>query len=599
MLIGLLDNLLQSEKESLENMSLDLNSEEPLDLTDGGTNNQIRGSIVQPSSASATAPSSIFMSPRRRAGTDDGPAINETRMLNLPDRIAETRDNMKTLIGRQRSRLKSLKLIVSFHESLACTIETFAYGIKSQIENNPSNLKLNKNEGSNVLCAWNAAIGSLEMYAKNSTLLSKEIRKGNYELQQLLTVAEKETRALQEKEEYRWKSLCDASKVETKAKMKQKQYVADLEKAKAKCQTLVEGEGGSGEEGGGTGDNGDTPNNVSPKRTTAETKIDRHMNKAMGKMFSILPGGGEDVMNKVLTPQQRQAIATRQLDEAQEKEEKGTESFEVARSVKQQALVSYETEAEACEFKFKSDSSAEWSMMHKSLISSVDAMRNFRERQLNSVMSSIGTIKEHSLLQEKALDDVTRWTTFTEKRLKDQRDRIINDSKDDERQYYSLKVELVECANVEETIRHFLDDEYVMDDSIDFGGENIGLESPMKDAHGHDGISNDKAVPLPDVPADTFIQQMDLIFSKKLKNVSIEEYYTAGWSEETPLYGPWLKKKGSFDVSVSDWEHSPDGGFVNEWSKEKFTHKRVSPLLLLNDDLCVLPYVFLMFPTQF
>ena len=58
------------------------------------------------------------MSPRRRAGTDDGPAINETRTLNLPDRIAETRDNMKTLIGRQRSILKSLKLTLDLHIDL-------------------------------------------------------------------------------------------------------------------------------------------------------------------------------------------------------------------------------------------------------------------------------------------------------------------------------------------------------------------------------------------------------------------------------------------------------------------------------------------------
>jgi hypothetical protein len=84
---------------------------------------------------------------------------------------------------------------------------------------------------------------------------------------------------------------------------------------------------------------------------------------------------------------------------------------------------------------------------------------------------------------------------------------------------------------------------------------------------------------LPDVPPDPIIEKMDSIFSKKLKNVSIDKYYAAGWSEEVPLYQPWLERKGSFDVSVTDWEHAPspeDGGgdFENAWSGEKFQQKR-------------------------
>ena len=70
------------------------------------------------------------------------------------------------------------------------------------------------------------------------------------------------------------------------------------------------------------------------------------------------------------------------------------------------------------------------------------------------------------------------------------------------------------------------------------------------------------------------------IFTKKLKNVSIEKYYSVGWSEDIPLYGPWLKKKGSFDVSVSDWEYS-DSGFENPWSGEKFPQKRVSAAIVV------------------
>jgi len=527
---------------------------------------------VGPPPPSPTTSPSIFMSPRRRAGTDDGPAINETRMLNLPDNIADIRDNMKTTINKQLVRLKTIKVIVSFNDNMANAIENFGSNLKSLIENNPSN-----RTSQNVLYAWNAAIGSLEMYAKNANMLSKQIRRGNSELQQILTTTEKETKTLQEKEEYRWKSLCDASKVESKAKLKQKQYLAELEKAKARL-TMAEGEGDNHTDAAGGG----SSSSASPKRKTqATTAMDQHMNKAMGKMFSILPSEGKDVMNKVLTPQQRLAIAKRQLDEAQSKESKGTESFEVAQSVKQQAVVSYETEAEACQIKFREDERNEWSMMHQTLISSVTALKDFRNNHLQSVKSSIETVNEQHL-QDKALEDVTRWTTFTEKRLKDQRDRIIDDSKDnnDDKGMFSLKVQLVECTNVEEAVRNFIEED--VDEDIDFMGEDDtvspGLGSPVRESNGHSGIKDPSSVsaPLPDVPPDTFIGKMDSIFSKKLKNVSIEEYYTAGWSEEVPLYQPWLERKGSFDVSVSDWEQSSDGEFVNDWSKEKFTHKRVS-----------------------
>ena len=598
--VDLLERLLNDERVSLENMELDLTSAgssvvEPLDLVVNG------GSNVSQPTAAATTPS-IFMSPRRRAQSDDGPAINETRLLNLPDKIATIRDNMKTLIGKQLSRLKTLKAITSYNDHVASAIEHFANSLKQLIQSNPCIAKMTKNEGTNVLNSWNVSIDSLKQYIQNlETLATTHIREANVELQNTLVSVERQTKLLQEREEYRWKSLCDASKVESKAKAKHKQYVIELEKAKANVLTLTVAEGVDGDD---TGDGGDAPSDggggtaTSPKKTKApSTMMDQHMNKAMGKMFSAVKTlGGEDVMNKVLTPQQRQAIATRQLDEAQAKEMKGTESFELARSVKEQALASYETEAEACGFQCKKDERHEWSMMQTSLIRTVDALKVFRESQLNSVNSSIERMKEHHL-HNNALDDVTRWTHFTEKRLKDIRDRnIISDTKDNNNddggqlQFY-LKVQLVECTNIEETVRAFLDedDEDVVDiDFVEEEEEEVvgtaagGPESPlhnMNEANG-DQIDTATTLPLPDVPPDSFIGQMDSIFSKTIKNVSIDEYYSTGWSEEkAPLYHPWLERKGSIEVSVSDWEHyssSPDGvEFENEWSKEKFTQRRV------------------------
>ncbi|KAL9189307.1 hypothetical protein ACHAXT_011797 [Thalassiosira profunda] len=545
--IGLMDRLLQKERESLENMSLDLGSVAPLDMSES---NHVE--VSMPATPSSTP--ALFMNPRRRAQSDDGPAINETRMLNLPDNIAEVREQMKTLMGRQLGRLKTLKMVTAFNDAVASAVDAFASGLKAQLEGLPASKAMNKNEGGNVLGAWNAAIGSLEMCATHAEVLARRIKEGTRELQLRFLAAEKDAKAFREREEFRWKTLCDAARVETKAKLKHKQCSADLEKARARL-TLMDGaQGDEGAAGDGDGAN------FSPMKST---KMDAHMNKAMGKMFSILPGGGEDAMKKVLTPQQRQAIAQRQLDEAKLKEERSTESFEVARSVKQQALVSYETESEAVTFRFKADERKVWDEMQKSLLDCVEAIKIYRERHMKSVESSIELAK--SSVQGNALDDMANWTALAEKRVQDQRSRIIDDPKlqDEEGQPdgFCLKVQLVERVDVKELVRRFLDDEDILEDCEMLEDDEVADASPGE------------GVALPDVPPDPIIPKMETIFSKKLKGVSIERYYTAGWSEEVPLYEPWLKRKGSFDVTVSDWE---DGeGFQNEWSGEKFTAKRV------------------------
>ena len=590
-MIGLLDRFLQDEKESLENMSLELTSMDPLALAEQHSVAKEGTTTAPPppidtSNTTSPAPSSLFMSPRRRAQSGDGPAINETRMLNLPDNIAGIRDNMKGLIGKQLSRFKALKTVANFNEGIATSIDNFASNLRSQLETNHSSAMLNKNEGANVLDAWNSAMNSLEMYATSAGILARQITNGNNELRIILITSEREAKSFQEKEEFRWKSLCDAARVETKAKLKHKQLVADLEKAKARLENAEGEEGGGGSSTTDDANNNRSGGNLSPMKSRAQSLTARAQsihNRNLGKMLAILPGGGEDVMNKVLTPQQRQAVTQKQLDDAKAKEEKGSDSFELARSVKQQAVVSYQTEAKATEFKFKSDERREYDEMQKALIACVDSMKSFRDGHLKNVQTSIDALRVH--LQGKALEDVAKWTEFTEKRVADQRARVMDDAKDvDESQVdcgFSLKVHLVERTDVKELVWQFLDEkDVVIDDGVDTDAADDAELSPQQAIEG----ANDDAVkeapvhqPLPDVPADAQVKKMDPIFSKKLKNVSIDKYYSAGWVEEdTPLYKPWLERKGSFDVSVSDWEESTDGGFENVWSGEKFPLKRVS-----------------------
>lgn len=87
---------------------------------------------------------------------------------------------------------------------------------------------------------------------------------------------------------------------------------------------------------------------------------------------------------------------------------------------------------------------------------------------------------------------------------------------------------------------------------------------------------------LPTVPPDVTLQKMDIIVNKRLKGVSIPEFYEVVWSEgnktnREPLLGPWLEKNGKREITVGDWESADEAGdFVGKWCGEKYKQKRVS-----------------------
>eukprot|EP00804_Cyclotella_cryptica_P000020 CCRYP_013707-RB/>CCRYP_013707-RB protein AED:0.02 eAED:0.02 QI:909/0.83/0.85/1/0.5/0.42/7/1835/920 len=543
-----LERFIQIGKTSFDRITLDV-SIPPLTLSDSSNHKM----LPVPSSSS-----SLFMSPRKRAQSDDGPAIHETRMLDLPDDVALLRDNMKSHIGRQSARLNTLKALSSFNDGLASAIESFAAGLRARLESEGYSEKVRgkkfkssccgpkKNEGQQVLGKWDELIRTLADYATNAMNLSASIKSGNSKLHEILVSAERELKSLYESEESRWKFLCDAAKGLSKAKLKQKQLLIDLEKAKSRLTTADENS---------SGDNTDEV--AQDERKTS--KMTPSMNKAMGKMFSILPGGGDDVMNKVLKPEQRIAILKKNLDEVKLKESKAAESFGRARDVKNQAIATYQSESEIALIKFKADEHCAWSEMQKSLVNVIVAFKAFRDFQQAGMASDDSELTD---VQTALFDDLSRWTAITEKRVHEYRARYTPEIVEDGNQLetgFCVQLLLEDSTEIKELSNLLLND----NDAVLY---NDGVEVLLS--------NEEPSLALTDVPVDPVIQKMDPIFSKRLKNVSIESYYSTGWSEETPLYGPWLEKKGSFDVSVSEWEHSKEG-FNHIWSGETFPQKRV------------------------
>ena len=148
--------------------------------------------------------------------------------------------------------------------------------------------------------------------------------------------------------------MCDAAREEVKARARHEQCLLDLEKARDRLsgmeddatvdtnttasESTVSDDSTAAKEGEAA-----VKTTLSPFRTkktimSSSVKMEQNMNKAMGRMFSILPGGGEDVMAKVLKPEQRLAIAKRSLDYLVMKEARETKSLEAAGSVRQQEI---------------------------------------------------------------------------------------------------------------------------------------------------------------------------------------------------------------------------------------------------------------------
>ena len=427
--------------------------------------------------------------------------------------------------------------------------KSFSDGKKS----GPLAAQLRKNEGENMLNGWVIIIKSLKVNAQFARDSAKQVKGGNAQLYNILLQADKELKALRDGDEFRWKHLNDSAKGETKAKLKHSQLHMDLERAKARLTTLDEDAAES---------------NNGPKINGPPS-----MNKAMGKMFSILPGGGEHVMNQMLTPQQRQAVVMEQLKEVETKELKAAEVAAAAQNTKVQAIKSYMSEAQASISKNESDERHTWELMQESLLCAVDALNRLRHGQVDSVGGSIGEIE--NIAKDLASKDVAVWTRNIENRIKEKRSRLMPENSENVDDYgsgFSLTVHRIDTSETKKFIEDILSDNAIDDPSDN--GESASTEALAATNDDAATTATPKSS-LPDVPKDVVIGKMDPIFSKKLKGVSMDEYYEKGWSDKiNPLYSPWLERKGSFDVSVTDWEHS-DQGFVHKWSGEKFHQQRI------------------------
>jgi hypothetical protein len=125
-------------------------------------------------------------------------------------------------------------------------------------------------------------------------------------------------------------------------------------------------------------------------------------------------------------------------------------------------------------------------------------------------------------------------------------------------------------------------------DVADFFGE--GSKTVKRLVHHKRKDSSSRSVPdndqdtddLADLPPDDTLEKMNIIIDKRLKNVSISQYYETVWSEQSegdgvPLFRSFLEESDKQDIDVGEWEVADNNaGFIGDWDGEEYQKRRVS-----------------------
>jgi len=309
--------------------------------------------------------------------------LAEVSALQLPESLAQLRDSQKKIISRQAKRAQAIKSLTSFFDEIAGAAHTFAsslqirlsqdgYGVRSSSKKlDLLAVSVKKFEGTHTQKCWNSVIDSLEEFVKSAFHLSSSLHAdGQKRFGTFLQTAEKDIKLAYDAEETRWRRVCDSAKAKVRSSQRYEQSVADLAKAEERLHSM--------------------PEETEEKK---DSDLSSGMSKALGNMFSILPGGGEEAMSKMLKPGQRLAIVRRNHEEALARVVKDNQTCELRKSLTAECVDSYtKTANDSCE-KFLSEEKEVWSAAKASFVTIFKSFQLFEESRHEIIDSAAALIK--------------------------------------------------------------------------------------------------------------------------------------------------------------------------------------------------------------
>lgn len=285
-------------------------------------------SPLTPSMSSVGLPS-IIASPTtahrfkgRSISTVSEPSGSNTEALgglNLPEEAAMLRDKFQDNLTKSTRRYNAIKSLYQYLEDLIAASDMFFTTIRSRLaqegysstDNNNISTPIGKLsdqlavaykrvEGPKISNCWDSIMQDLHNLSMSCSQLSRDLGQLLQDKISVVSSLEKEIKSSRECEEMRWKNLLETAKEEGKIRTRQDQISADLTRARERLNLVLAEE----------------PQNESDERAV---DMKPQYRKALGQMFSILPGGGEEAMAKMLSLKQRQEIARVNVLELEDK----------------------------------------------------------------------------------------------------------------------------------------------------------------------------------------------------------------------------------------------------------------------------------------
>ncbi len=298
--------------------------------------------------------------------------------LNLPEEAAMLRDKFQDNLTKSTRRCNAIKSLYQYLEDLIAASDMFSTTIRSRLaqegysstDNNNINTPIGKLsdqlavaykrvEGPKINSCWDSIVQDLYNLSVSCSRLSRDLGQLIQDKFSVVSSLEKEIKSSRECEEMRWKNLLDTAKEEGKIQTRLDQISTDLTRARERLNLVLAEE----------------PQNESDERAV---DMKPQYRKALGQMFSILPGGGEEAMAKMLSLKQRQEIARVNVVELEDKVTKEMTFLRNATINKSKSYVLYSATVNALDDTLRKLEDDGWDNSENILRSILTAFYNFR-----------------------------------------------------------------------------------------------------------------------------------------------------------------------------------------------------------------------------
>ena len=397
-----LNRFLVAEKGALDNMSLLLRRYSDVQFTNvAGANSDVEKQDINPAKLLPN-------------NSTTAAAVEEAVALGLPQEVGQWRQVQKIWLNQQKANCQISK--VWNHVSLqltACTTnlvkkttsllhsEGYHTNSTSTTEDDTLSSFLPKQEGPKISANWNQAVVQTCIVSCQSAQTLAKLQHVQLPKQFVVKQMEKQLKNYTEAEETRWKHVCDAAKVAMKTHQKLESIKADLLKAKERLNTTT------------TITNNDHNNNNSNNSNSNNNPV--VINKALGNMFSMLGGGEEVLMKKMLTPDQRMAVARTSVQNLQTKQNKEQTLLDQATKEKEVAIQAYVGTCQSCYLQNKSEQYEFDSSLKNSCSQTIEAHQDFQKTKFDVNSSAMQYLQQIS--QKQLSTDFTEWTQQQQSQL--------------------------------------------------------------------------------------------------------------------------------------------------------------------------------------